>query len=794
MNINDVPATDIQQGSPGLGAQPVANINDIDPSQIQSQDEVNQEKYGTPGQMLKTAAEGAGEGVLGPLSTAAEVKFGIAKPEDIRMRKETNPIVHGGAQAATFAGSLLLDGGIAPLIGKLGDAAAVGIKGASTISKIAKTGVKTGAEMAAISTGDEISKMITQDPNQTVGTAAANVGLSTLLGLGGGAAIGAVSPLLKAAANKAGLPDIIDNAKAQFAFRQANPDLLEGATSELGSRAAEVDAMHQTLRDIPSDVLARAMPEMGDKSVAKIHSQLEEINEKLTSTVEKAADNAKLKQHVPDMADHLTTFQEAITNPHASNVDRFKAIEQLKQGFQALAESADKNLAKTASGVVTDLRNSLEDTKVWGEAANVQKSVNKVIEGSKSAQEDFSKLFGSKVGGQNVLDSNKIQKYIDQALKGKTGTKSDVVRQYLESTQKAADQVKNIHSAAGLEAPAEATLNPTPVLNNSMNVTNHGTNLGNWLFEKGLGHAAGNAAAEGVGTALGSVVGHPYVGAVVGQKVLGPTFRAIAKPLLEGATNSAAMKSAIDYTAAVVRGDAMMNSAVKNIFKAGAQVLPTSLLPSSTSREKLQKNLDAIEKNPAIMSKVGENVAPYLPDHTTAMASTAATALNYLSQLKPQTVQNNMLDTPPPADPVQQQKYDRALDLAQSPLLLLQHAKTGTIQPDDVQTVKTIYPGLYKALVSKVGQELVEASSSGTAIPYAQRLGISTLIGMPVDSTMTPGSIQAIMASSRTAPLQNQGPQQGTHATSAVAGQMQRKAASLDQTPLQARQARKVQS
>lgn len=758
-------------------------------------------KYETPGQMAATVAEGAAEGALGPLATAAEVRLGFAKPSEIRARKEANPNLHTAGQVGGFGGSLISGEGIAPLISGIGEKAAaqVAIENAPKLTKIAQSGVRTGSEMATLAAGDELSKMITEDPSQSVGTAAANVGLSALIGGVGGSAIGAVSPLWKSAVESSKLPDIIDNAKAQYAFRQANPDLVTGATSELGGRIAEVNEMHNTLGDLKADTLAKVLPEVSDKSTARINEQLGNINEKLTTQVEKAANDAYLRGAVPKLAQHLTEFQDVLANDSASYADKFKAADDLKRAMQGLskygATAEDSALSKLAKKSAFEIRTALEDSKVWGEAANVQKETNEALSKSFQAQKDFTGKFTSKLGGDQVIDPNKVQTYLNQADKGKLGLKGNIVQNYLDATQKVADQINKIHASRGLETPIESTLNPTPVINHSLGEVSHGTHLGNWLYEKGLGDSVGNSAAGGVGATLGAVIGHPVVGSIVGEKVLGPTFRAIARPLMESATNSAAMKSAIDYTAAIVKGEKLITSAAKNLFKAGAQILPQGMYPSEASRDKLKKTLTAINDNPASLQKVGGNVGYYLPDHTSTLSATAMTAINYLDSLKPQTVQNNMLDTPPPEDKVALQQYNRAIDIAQQPLVVLDHVKNGSIQTSDVTALKTMYPGLYSKLVNQVGQELVESKTEGVNLSYSQKLGISTFLGMPIDSTMTPGAIQTIMKANAGAEAPSQqAPAGKMHATSAVTAQMQRKSNSLLETPLQSRQAHRTQS
>jgi hypothetical protein len=793
-NINDVSPQDIAQASQGSSQNISSNIFSVNPDDIQTPEQVTQEKYGSTGQQLIAGLEGAAQGIAGPLAPLAETKLLNVNPEDIRGRAEANPITHGLSQAAGFAGSLFADAGIAPLVTNIGEKAAAltGLKGATTLSKIAQTGIKTGAEMATLQAGDEVSKAITQDPGASLGQAAINVGLSGIIGGAGGVVLGAVSPLWKATIGKVGIPDLIDNAKAQYSFRQANPDLASGAVDELTNRVAEVEDMHSKMGNLKGEALAKAMPDFTLENTAKIDSQINDISNNLTSKIEDASEDVYLKNSVPKLAQHLDEFQEAVANPNASYIDKFNAVDGLKKSLQNLAKydssAEDSALGTFAKKMAYDLRVSLEDSKIWGEAGNVQKNVNAAITDSIKAQKDLASKFTSKLMGEGNIDPNKVQTYLNQTSKSKAGLKLDVVQNYLNNTQKVADTINKIHTDAGLEAPIASKLNPTPVLNKSLDQVNAGTHLGNWLYDKGLGDTVGSAAAEGVGGGIGSLVGHPWLGASAGQYVLGPFFRSIAKPMLEKATNSEAMKSAVDYVGSVIKGDKLLNAASKNFFKAGAEILPEGLMPDNNSRNKLQKSLDSVAANPNKMMEVGGNLGHYMPDHATSAAATASTAINYLNSLKPKTIVNSLLDSQPPVDKAQLQKYNRALDIAQQPLLVLDYARNGSIQPQDVITLKTIYPNLYSKIVDSLNNSLVQARTEGVAIPYSQRLGISILTGQPADSTLTQSSMQAIIGSALIKPAQTQVQQKKP---TSAALKSSDKVNTLYQTPLQAREANK---
>lgn len=138
-------------------------------------------KFNSMEQKLKTGAEGVAAGLAGPLAAGAEKIFGV-DPEDIRKRAKYNPWIKGLAEVAGLA-SPVGEGAVLAKAGKaVADAAAYG--------KIGSAAVRGAVETALFQGGDEISKMIQEDPHQSVSSAISNIGLSGILGLGGGAALG----------------------------------------------------------------------------------------------------------------------------------------------------------------------------------------------------------------------------------------------------------------------------------------------------------------------------------------------------------------------------------------------------------------------------------------------------------------------------------------------------------------------------------------------------------------------------------------------------------------------------
>ncbi len=275
----------------------------------------NQETHGTLGQELKTFGEGAASAASFGLSTGLERALGV-DPEDIRKRREANPGAHASGQVTGLVGTALLPGlgeaNAAKVMAGGGNLAAraAGLGAAETLAgRMAAGAVKAGAENAMFQGGDEISKMLSEDPSQSVQTALTNVGLSALLGSGVGTLIGAVPSLWKlGSASKVGeaieemkrasvdssLPGagvnvekkgIIDGLKSL----KSNAEEIKAAAEELGAPVLESQiSASKRIQDIDS-MLSHSPSPTGVARQQLIQSGLNKADEAIATTLESAA-------------------------------------------------------------------------------------------------------------------------------------------------------------------------------------------------------------------------------------------------------------------------------------------------------------------------------------------------------------------------------------------------------------------------------------------------------------------------------------------------------------------------
>lgn len=280
--------------------------------------------------------------------------------------------------------------------------------------------------------------------------------------------------------------------------------------------------------------------------------------------------------------------------------------------------------------------------------------------------------------------------------------------------------------------------------------------------------------------ALGYVLGQ--LGRLVGREVPDAIKLATLKFLgSDVPINSSAFKVLAELASHSMEGQRLTTNAVKSLFKAGAQVLPQAIEPKEKDIEQLKKKLDKVQTNPEDLLNVGGHVNHYAPDHAVAFGALTARAVQYLNTLKPNTDRMGVLDSDRVPTQGEKAKYNEAIEIAQQPLIVIDKIKKGTLTPDDVTAVKSMFPSWYNSVVQQITTSSIEHLSDENKIPYKLKLSLSQFVGQPLDSTMSPQAF-ALTQNIDTPQMQ---PQQskGKSSTKSLG-----KSASLAMTPNQSRE------
>lgn len=797
------------EGNTSSNEEPASNApSDGEPEGINHylSDELLQEKHGGLGQQVQAGVEGAAQGILGPIAPYVEKKtaglFGQPEAEtesNIRGRAEANPWTHGLGEVAGLGASMMTGVGEGALALKAGEAVgnAMKLSEASGAAKIGGEAVKAAIENMIIGGSDETSKMILHDPNQSAQTAVTDIGLAGLLGAALGGGLSATGKLWDATVGTK-MGQAIEDFKGRMQEHFTNPDPVHALTEEMSNHYNGIKSVSDEVygpKGLKAEEIAKTMPEMSEGMSTQVQKTADTLQSQIKKMV--ADQHSYPPRLTTKLQGDLDAYVSKVSTPEVTPKDLFNATQDLKQSlqgyskFDSFVKPVDEayDFVKDSKTLARGLRESLEDKAVWGKAAERQQAINKAFVDFKPALKDFEKKFTTEVSGERVIDPTKINTYVNQAGKPNAEIKQEMLKNWLDASQKYAKVIDDTHANLGLESLVPSS---THLMNSSLNKLTPGAKLADLLIKKGFSDIGGKTLGAAVGGALGHTAGVGQLGAIVGAHAMGPFFSsvlpAITKPILEGMNSTKGFKAAVDYGVQVAKGEALMTKSVKNMFKdsSSVEVLPESKIPTEKDRSKLLSILKAIKADPMALVNIGKDTGHYLPGHTVSLGQTAGNAVNFLDSARPDVDRKNPLDSKLKPSTTQKAGYDRVLDIAQQPLIVLNHIKKGTLTSKDVTAMKTLYPDLYNRLNAKITTQIIDSVAKKQNIPYKTRQSLSLFLATPLDSTMIPSSIMAAQPMPQAPNTQQQS--QRTPSESKMKGL--NKMPGMYQTPGQARQQR----
>lgn len=793
-NTHQVPLNDPQGNpvsAPKSDATNLLQQGYSQPSSGQLSNLLNYAKYNTGPEQAKTFAEGALEGATLGLSTAAERALGV-DPEDIRGRREANPGTYTSGQIAGVAASALL----APAKGVAGALGAAGRAIVGSGESVLANAGRIAVESALFQSGDEMSRLISEDPNQSAETAITDIGLSGLLGGVTGGVFGAAPKLWNASTdNKIG--SFLSDFAEQVKYRANNLEPVKAITEEIQNRYNQIKGIADEVfgpTGLKAQDIQKVMPdEMNDAIVGQSIDVQRKVQNALADMEQSPSDYPS--RLVNRLRKDLVQYTAEVGNASEPG-DIFNATQNLKQDLQAYSKF-DKfvkpvdeayDFVQKAKSLSFDLRGMLEDSDVWGKAADRQKAINAAFTDYLPKLQDFEKKFTSEVNGERVIDPAKINTYYNQLGKPNAELKQEMLKNFFDASDKYEKVINETHANLGIESPLKSL--PLAMSQKTLNTVTPGARLANSLINKGLSRLGGEALGAGIGGAVGHAAGSTGFGALIGEHMLGPFFNsilpALVKPFLTKEVSPAAAATAADLGISIIKGESMLSKGAKAVFKAGEDVLPGKLIPSDKTRQKIDSKVKDLQSNASDLFNVGGNVGYYMPDHGSALAAAASRGVQYLNSVRPNTTKTSPLDSPLQPSAAANSAYNRTINLVEQPLLALQHIKDGTLTSNDIKTVATVYPSLYARMSQKLFNEMTEHVAKGNDVPYSTRLGLSLFLEQPLDTTMKP---ESIIATQPTPPMMTAAPVRGKSKGSL---QSLKKTGAMYQTSLQASEAEKL--
>lgn len=479
-----------------------------------------------------------------------------------------------------------------------------------------------------------------------------------------------------------------------------------------------------------------------------------------------------------DKQDSVVDLKKYITNLNNSNPygkETYGAAKDLSKILNgALSDTISENIARAGGGSEKALQEVSNYSQLRQNYAKLMDHFEQLDEHLKVGKWDSPTSF------LNALQDMSTQ-HGERILDRLSGKNAANVLDVLKETPETLNKVKQYHvdkllSEAVQKAPAGKNINTRYIADTALNPNKMSPQVRDLIMSpeqqktvmsvnqvmdalKDPTHNFSNTARTAAKQSHGAISPISMIAALLGHgeagilSWLGGMGLSEVKPALKLAmmkflgsdapVNSAGFKAMASYIDHAHAGGTKLEKASKALFQPGLKILNDSQMPSAKDIQKLDKLVAEHKENPNLFLENAQKqqVAHYMPDHQTTLTQTQTNALEYLKSIKPSPYRPSPLDKEIQPSKAEEARYNRALTIAQNPLVVLQHVKDGTLKVNDLQDLKSMYPSYFNMVSQAVSNEMINHSDE--QIPYRTKISASLLLGQPLDTSMQPASIMA---------------------------------------------------
>ncbi len=779
----DVPVINTKTGETGAISEDELQLASADGwkpvAQQQEEDaaEAQHAKYGSPGQMAATVAEGAAHSIpLLPVDTIESKVFGVPE-EDIKGRAQENPIAHG----AGFLGGAL---GLGALTG----GGSVAAEGATLGAKVAGAALSGALTNAAYKTGDLIDEKILGDnPDLTAAHMAGEIGMAGVYGAGLGGFFGLAGQGISKGLEKiSGVSEkAAKTADEAISVAQAGKSGLSnaaraGAASEneaIDGMSGEIDKMF-TARSKETSSLIGSMPVEDARAVAT------DTQQTLRAKIEtmKAAPKVYHPGVVEEAEGVVNDLDKKIAESKTAT-DIFHAKDEAKGVLAKLGKSiTDPNSDKFTAGNVVktmghDLKTGLEDERwdIAGDGAgNRQKLFNGAYTRYNNALKRVYKSLGyneEQLSGAKLprISSAKYESFLKSV--SQDSTRGDIAKAAMNDLADARsnllDQAQVTYKNAGNLPKNQSELNT--LFQRAQDLRASGTKFAGQVAEgapESLLQKAAEVGGGAVGSALGGAIfpaGGHIVGALGGAALGRGLVKSGASTVLEqqvlakmyglAAAGSQKLANGVSsFLGGRAAGAAMEVGRMLNRPLEDGQLEGASTRGEGSYNKRVQE-IQTLANNPNTLmnslAKKTEGISAAAPNTSVALHSAAARGVQYLNSLIPPAPgEGDMLPTKATPSAGDKARLATAWEVVNKPIPAVFGAmRANRLSTAHVVAFQTVYPELYQAAVAEVGKQLTAKPNRKLTIPQQQQL--STFLQKPVKSSYGPGMAAFVAQSSQ---------------------------------------------
>lgn len=181
--------------------------------------------------------------------------------------------------------------------------------------------------------------------------------------------------------------------------------------------------------------------------------------------------------------------------------------------------------------------------------------------------------------------------------------------------------------------------------------------------------------------------------------------------------------------------------------------------PVEDTPESIAKHVVSMAGNPdrmlATVERAGDEFDEHAPTVAQDLRTSIANVVQYLADKAPKEKVLSPGMPPVPPSRAEVMRFNRYVRAIKDPTSILDDAFAGTLTPEAVDAVRTIYPQVYASMQADIAERIGNIAN----IPYSRRIQLSALLGQDVTGTMSPAMVVPAQKSYMPAPTEKKSQQ-----------------------------------
>lgn len=439
-------------------------------------------------------------------------------------------------------------------------------------------------------------------------------------------------------------------------------------------------------------------------------------------------------------------------------------------GVDQAAARARQGLAEQASG---DVLKTLENSEVWGKFGDAQKATNaawtRMLDNEKYVASHIMEKVGENFGSGTRLDRfevdpAKVSRFVESIGKPEGETLEKLLRANLAGRKELASAIVKLYGVteheAGLGALTASADKALSVLDRVKETAGGSNQLSDMMEKQHATHwassattlagLAGNAVAGPLGGLAAAGIAHaaanPYtmIKQMAAMRQITQRFQSKIGAAVDHVVSGADTKAA-RHAGAFVASHAKSSAESAIVRQAAGHRKEQAVAAIGTHaynaavQNVVHANSDPIRQSAVVAQSFGEVAHPRIKD---ALIAKSQQVTAFLASKIPASVYE-------PGSPLSAQKLSAVSDTdrekfmgyyetALHPMTVLDSLKQGTVSPEQIDALKTLYPSMY----GEIQMSIFNAThSKGVDLPYQKRMQLSEWFDQKqlIEPTMDPG-------------------------------------------------------